>query len=127
MLLVLVVALKLLQDSRRTQQCDAAARQDAFLYCGFGRMHRVIDSILALLDLHLSRTADAYHRNTARKFGKPLLQLFTIVVGGRIFDLRLDLRDTRFDVGLFASAVDYGGVLLVDRYLLGAAEHLDGH
>ena len=48
-------------------------------------MHRVIDAILAFLDLDLGRTADTDHRYTARQFGQPLLQLFTIIVGGGLW------------------------------------------
>ena len=89
-------------------------------------MHRVIDAILALLHLGLGGAADADHCNAAREFGQPLLQLLTIVVGGGLLDLRLDLVDARFDVGLLAGAVNDRGVLFVDRHSLGAAEHVDG-
>ena len=61
-------------------------------------MHRVVDAVLLLLDLDLSRTADADHRNAARQLGQPLLQLFLVVVGGRLLDLRFDLRNPPLDV-----------------------------
>src|SRR5205807_8082919 len=54
---------------------------------------------------------------------QPLLELLTVVVRGGLLDLRLDLIDACLDVGLLAGAVDDGGVLLVDHYLLGATEH----
>src|SRR4029077_4303638 len=87
---------------------------------------RVINAILALLDLDLGRAADADHRDAARELGQTLLQLLTVVVRGGLLDLRLDLRHARLDVGLLAGAVDDGGVFLVDHHLLGAAEHLQG-
>ena len=105
------------------QQRDAAARQDAFLDRGAGRMHRVVDAILALLHLDLGRAADADHRDAAGELGETLLQLLAVVVRGGLLDLRLDLGDARLDVGLLAGAVDDRGVLLVDHHLLGAAEH----
>jgi hypothetical protein len=39
-----------------------------------GCVHRVVDAVLLLLDLDLSRTAAADHRNAARQLGLPLLQ-----------------------------------------------------
>src|SRR5579862_8615335 len=122
-LLVLVVGLDAPQSFGGAQKRDAAARQDAFLDRGAGRMHRVIDAILALLHLDLGGAADADHRDAAGELGETLLQLFTVVVRGRLLDLRLDLRHARLDVGLFARAVDDRGVLLVDHHLLGLAEH----
>src|SRR5580693_250319 len=89
-------------------------------------MHRVINAILALLDLGFSRAADADYRDAAREFGKTLLQLLTVVVRGGFLDLRLDLVDARLDVGLLAGAADDRGVFLVDHHLLGATEHGDG-
>src|SRR5437899_369952 len=103
----------------------AATRHDAFLNCRTGRMHRVINAILALLDLDFGCTADADHRDAARELGQTLLQLLTVVVRGGFLDLRLDLIDARFDVGFLAGAVDDGGVLLVDHHLLGATEHVE--
>src|ERR1700733_14891022 len=93
------------------QQSDATARYDAFFNRRTGRMHRVINAILALLHLDLGRAADADHRDAARELGQTLLQLLTVVVRGGFLDLRLDLVDSRLDVGLLADAVDDRGVL----------------
>jgi hypothetical protein len=60
MLLVFIVRAHVLERPGGAQQRHAAAWQDAFLDRGAGRMHRVIDAILTLLDLDLGRTADAY-------------------------------------------------------------------
>src|SRR5260221_810056 len=122
-LLVVVLGAQSLEVLGGSQQRDAAARHNAFFHRRTGRMHRVINTILALPDLDLGRAADADHRDAARELGQTLLQLLTIVVRGGFLDLRLDLIDPRLDVGLLPSAVDDGGVLLVDHHLLGAAEH----
>src|SRR5205085_5994941 len=89
-LLVIILALELLEPARRPQQRHAAARQDALLDRGAGRMERVVDAVLALLHLDLGRAADTDHRDAAGKLGEPLLELLTIVVGGGLLDLRLD-------------------------------------
>src|SRR5690606_11354140 len=44
-----------------TEQGDATTRNDAFFDGGAGRVERVIDAVLALLDFHFGRTADADH------------------------------------------------------------------
>src|SRR3954463_8608314 len=122
-LLVVVLGAQALELLGGTEQGDAAARDDAFLDRGAGRMHRVIDAILALLHLDLGRAADADHRDAARELGKTLLEFLTVVVRGGFLDLRLDLGHARLDVGLLAGAIDDRGVLLVDHHLLGATEH----
>src|SRR5467141_1129755 len=124
-LLVVVRGLDALELLGGAQQGDAAARHDAFFNRRTGRMHRVVNAVLALLDFDFGRAADADHRDAARELGQTLLQLLTVVVRGGFLDLRLDLIDACFDVGLLAGAVDDGGVLLVDHHLLGAAEHVE--
>ena len=69
---------------------------------------------LLLLDLDLGGAADLDDRHAAGELGQPLLQLLAVVVGGRLLDLRLDLRDAALDVLLLARAVDDRGVVLVD-------------
>src|SRR6202023_1661140 len=125
-LLVVVLGAKALEVLGGTQQSDAATRNDAFLNRRTGRMHRVINAILALLHLDLGRAADADHRDAAGELGQTLLQLLTVVVRGGFLDLRLDLLNARLDVSLLAGAVDDRGVLLVDDHLLGAAKHVEG-
>ena len=56
--LVLVFALKLLDRLPGAQQRAAAAGQDAFLDCGAGRMHSIVDAVLAFLYLGLGGAAD---------------------------------------------------------------------
>src|SRR5262249_20961878 len=125
-LLVLVLGSETLERINRTEQWDAAARQDAFLDRRAGCVHRVIDAILSLLHLGLGRAADADYSNAARELGQPLLQLFAVVVGGGLLDLRLDLGNACLNVGLLACTVDDRRVLLIDHDFLGAAKHVDG-
>jgi hypothetical protein len=79
------------------------------------------------LDLDLGRAADADHRDAARELRQTLLELLFVVVGGRLFDLRLDLRDPALDLLLLAGALDDRGVFLFDAHALGLAQHLKGH
>ena len=109
------------------EQRDAAARNDAFLDRRAGGVEGVVDAVLLLLHLDLGRAADADHRDAAGELGQPLLQLLLVVVRGGLLDLRLDLVDAALDLLLLAGAVDDGGVLLGDRHLLGAAEHVERH
>src|SRR5208282_4434618 len=109
------------------QQRHASARNDAFLYGGLGRVHRVLDAIFLFLHLDFGRAANTDYGDAASELGEPLLQLLFVVVGGRLLDLRLDLGDASFNVGLLAGAVDDRGVLLFDPHPLGAAEHLERH
>src|SRR5215469_2327069 len=127
MLLVFVLRAHALERLGGAQERNSAAGQDALFDGRAGRMHRVVDAILALLHLDFGGAADADHRDAARELGKPLLQLLAVVVGGGLLDLRLDLGDAVLDVFLLARAVDDRGVLLVDHHLLGAAEHVQRH
>jgi hypothetical protein len=88
-------------------------------------MHGVIHTVLALLHFDLGRAADADHRDAACELGQSLLQFLPVVVGGSFLDLRLNLGNTRLDVGLLAGATDDRGVLLVDHHFLGAPKHID--
>ncbi len=88
-----IVAAELSDRRLGAQQCDAASGHNAFLDGRLGCVHRVVDAVLLLLDLDLGRTADADDRHAARQLGEALLQLFLVIVGGRLLDLRLDLGD----------------------------------
>src|SRR6266853_4633983 len=121
--LVVVLRAYLLQYLGGAQECDAAAWQDAFLDCGPGGVHRVVDAILALLHLDLGGPTDADHRNAAGELRQPLLQLLLVIVGRSLLDLHFDLGDTRVDVSLLAGTFDDGGVLFLDHHFFGAPEH----
>ena len=81
-LLVFIRSLDALERFDGAQQRDAAARQDTFLDRGAGRMHRIIDPILALLDLDLGGTTDADHRDTAgEQYAQPVRDALLGTIG----------------------------------------------
>src|SRR6185437_4777111 len=126
-LLVVIVGSKLGKHLARVEERDAAAGDDTFLDRRLGRVHRIVDAILALLDLDLGGPADPDDGDAAGQLGEALLQLLLVVVRGGLLDLRLDLRDAALDVLLLAGTADDGGVLLVDADLLAGAEHVEGY
>src|SRR5690606_26556525 len=96
-LLVLVLDLESIERLQRAQQRHAAARHDAFLNGRTRGVKRIIDAILALLDLDFRGAPDLDDCHAAGELSKPLLQLLTVVVGGGLLNLRPDLLHTRFD------------------------------
>ncbi|OAN58921.1 hypothetical protein A7Q26_11695 [Sphingobium sp. TCM1] len=84
-------------------------------------MQRIIGQILLLLDLDLGRVAGADHRYATVELGKPLLELPSVIVGGRRIDLLADLRNACVYIAPGADVVDDRGVALVDSDLLGPA------
>src|SRR5438067_1759393 len=82
----------------RHQERHAAARDDAFLDGRAGRVQRVLDSSLLLLELDLGRRANLDHRDAAAQLGQARLELLTVVVAGGLFDLDLDLLDARLNI-----------------------------
>ncbi len=109
-----------------TYQSHATARHHAFFNGRTGRMQGVFDAGFLLFHLDFGTGTDLDHGNTASQLGQTLLQLFLVVVGGGVFDLLADLRHTSFDVGLGTSAVDDGGVFLVQHDALGVTQVLQG-
>ena len=99
----------------------ATRSRDTLLDRRTGRVHGVVNPVLALLHLDLGGTADPDHRHAARELRKPLLQPLLVVVRGGFLDLRLDLTDAALDVLLLAGAIDDRGVLLLDADPLGLA------
>ena len=85
-------------------------------------MQRVINAVLAFLHFHFGGTTDADHGNATGELRQTFLQLFTVVVRSGFFDLRLDLLATASDLVLLTSAINDGGVFLLDPHGLGAAE-----
>src|SRR5205823_9480642 len=103
----------------RVEQRSATAGDNALLDSGAGRMKRVVDAVLALLDLDLGGTADLDHGNAASELGETLLELLTVVVAGGVLDLLADSLGAAFDCVMSPGAIDDGGVVLVDRNALG--------
>jgi hypothetical protein len=92
--LVVIRGLQLGERLGPVEERNAPAGDDAFLDRGAGRMHRIVNAILALLHLDLGGAADADHRDAARELRQALLQLLAVVVRGGLFYLRPDLRGT---------------------------------
>src|SRR4029079_8115544 len=107
------------------QQRDAAAGDDALLDGRLGGVHGVLDARLLLLHLGLGRSADLDHGDAADQLGEALLELFAVVVGGRLLDLVADLLDAAGDrlaaLGVVAVGDDRR-LVLGDDDLLGVAE-----
>src|SRR6266568_2091690 len=124
-LLVRIGRGQLVERAGGIEQRRATAGNNTLLDCGAGRMHRVVDEILALLHLDLGGAADPDDCNAAGELGQPLLQFLAVVVGGRLLDLLADLGATALDIRLLAGAVDDCRVLLLDAQLLALAEHVE--
>src|SRR5262249_18448876 len=112
--LVRVLALDLGDGLLRADQRDAATGDDAFFNRGTRGVQGIFDTCLLFLHLDFGRGTNLDQRNAAGQLGHALLQLFTVVVAGRFFDLGADGLDARFDRLGFAGAVDDGGVFLRD-------------
>src|SRR5579859_6584290 len=106
------------------QQGDAAAGDHALLDSGLGVAHRVLDAVLALLQLDLGRRAGLDDGHAAGQLGEPLLELLAVVVGVGVLDLGADLVDPARDLLGVAGAVDDRGLVLGDHDLAGLAEHV---
>src|SRR2546427_10123917 len=111
-LLVVIGAPDLVERLLAPQERNAAARHDAFLDRGAGRMQRCLDPGLLLLHLGLGGRAHVDHRDAARQLREPLLQLLLVVIRRGLLDPRADLADAALDVGLLALATDDRGVVL---------------
>src|SRR3569623_1899106 len=125
-ILVVIVALEPLLALQGANQCDAAARDDAFIHCGAGRVQGVFDAGLLLFHFHLGRGSDFDHGHAAGELRHALLQLLFIVIGSRFLDLGLDLLDAGLDVCVLAGDIDDCAVLFGDHYLLGGAQVIQG-
>jgi hypothetical protein len=71
-------------ELKSKKQSAAATGDDTVLDCSLGRVHRVVDAVLALLDLDLAVAADADDGDPARQLGPTLLELLAVVIGGRL-------------------------------------------
>src|SRR5215468_1108534 len=108
----------------RLQQRDAAAGHDTLLDRGLGVAHRVLDAVLALLQLDLGGRPRLDDRDAAGQLGQPLLQLLPVIVGVGVVDLGPDLVDPAGDLVGIARAVDDRGLVLGDHDLARPAEHV---
>ena len=110
------------RSSRRGEQRDAAAGDDALLEGGPRGLQRVLDAVLLLLHLGLGGRADLDDRDAAGELRQALLELLAVEVGVGVLDLGLELLDAGLDLLGVAGAVDDRRRVLVDDDLAGAAE-----
>src|SRR6266496_2724301 len=121
-LLVVIAAPHLVEGLPAPQQRDAAARHDALLDRGAGRVQRVLDPGLLLLHFGLGGCAHIDKRDAARQLREPLLQLLLVVIRRGLLDRRADQADAALDVGLFALTADQRRVVLIHHDTLDVAE-----
>src|SRR6185437_13672901 len=107
------------------QQRDAAAGHDTLLDRGPRVAHRVLDAVLALLELDLGRRAGLDDGHAAGQLGQPLLQLLAVVVGVGVVDLGTDLVDPARDLVRVTGAVDDRGLVLGHDDRASPAEHAE--
>ena len=125
--LLVPVTLQLKQGGDAAHQCHATAGHDALLDSRLRGVHGILDASFLFLHFGLGRRAHLNLSDAANQLRQSLLELFTIVIGRGVFDLRTELLHPAFDVGALAGALDDGGVVLVDGDLLGAAQVLQLH
>src|SRR5690606_21171799 len=106
-------------------QGDTAARDHTLLDTGLGGPHRVLDAVLALLQLDLGGRADLDDRHAAGQLRQPLLQLLAVVVGVALLDLGPDLVHPALDLLRVAGALDDRRLVLGHHDLAGAAEQVE--
>src|SRR6266513_2563774 len=123
--LVLIRRLELVEHLLHTDQRDATAGHHALFHRRTGRVQRVLDAGLLLLQLDLGGRADLDQGDTAGELRHALLQLLLVVVGGGFLRLLADRLDARLDVGGLAGAVDDRGVFLFHDDLLRLAQIVD--
>ena len=120
--LVVVIKHQRIEHFLSANERHAAARNDSFFDGCLRRVHSIFDAGFLLFQLSLCSSADFDYSDSADELGKPLLQLLAVIIRSRLFDLRANLTDAAFDLGGFARAFDYRGVVFVDDDFLSAAQ-----
>src|SRR5699024_2259223 len=98
---------------------------DALVDRGLGVADRVLDAVLALLELDLGGRTRADDGDAAGELGEALLELLAIVVRIGVLDLGTDLVDAAVDLLGVSGALDDGGLVLGHDDLARLAEHGD--
>ena len=124
---VVVGGLDVVQHLGNADQRSAAARHDAFFNGSAGGVQGVFNAVFLFLHFHFGGSAHMHNGHAAHELGQAFLELFAVVVGGAVFDLGADLLHAGLDVVALASAVNDGGVFLVDHDALGGAKFGKGH
>jgi hypothetical protein len=105
-----------------TQQSHAAARHNAFFDGRAGCVQRIFDAGFLFLHLGLGGSPNVDDGDATGELGQAFLQLLFVVIGRGLFDLPANLIHAALDFGAPAVAFDEGGVFLVHRDVLDAAE-----
>ena len=108
----------------RLDQGHATAGHDALLDGRLCIAHGVLDAVFALLELDLCCRTDLDDGDAASQLGEALLELFAIVIGIRLLDLRTNLVDPTRDLIWITGSLDDGRLVLGDDHLACSAEQL---
>ena len=110
---------------RRVGQSNPATGQQTLLDGSLRVAYRILDAVLALLELDLGGGTDLDDRDAAGELGQPLLQLLPVVVGIALLDLGADLVDPALDLVGVTSALDDRRLILGRRDLASPAEQVE--
>src|ERR1700719_2517235 len=124
---LIVVELELLEGRQTAQEDSAAAGDNTFLDRSASGVHGVLDAGFLFFQFGFGCGTDLDDGHAADELGQALLELFLVVVGGCVFDLRAELLDAPVNFGGLSAAGDDGGVVLVNGDLFGGAKLLDFH
>src|ERR687894_448362 len=113
------------RDCRGLRESDATTGDDALFDGGLRVAHRVLDAVLALLELDLGRGAGLDDGDATGQLGQALLQLLAVVVGVRLLDLGADLVHPAGDLVAVTGALDDRRLVLGDDDLAGPAQQRD--
>src|SRR6266536_1054894 len=107
------------------QQSHSTAGHDAFLDSRLGVADRVLDAVLALLQLDLGSCTGLNDSDAAGQLGQPLLQLLAVIVGVGVVDLGTDLVHPAGDLLGVAGTIDDRCLVLGDDHLTSLAQQLN--
>src|SRR6266550_4550215 len=90
-LLVAFKALDVIERFLRANECDAAARHNAFLNRGAGSMQCIFHASFLLFHLGLGGSTDIDHGHSAGELRQTFLEFLAIVIARCLFDLTANL------------------------------------
>src|SRR5262249_6510489 len=121
-LVALEFRFQLLERWNRSQVRHPTTGDNALFDRRTGGIQGVFNAGFLLLHLRFGRGPHVDHGDTTDELRQTLLQFLTVVVRGRLFNLRTDLLHTPFDFRRLPSAFDDRGVVFVNRHALGPAK-----
>ena len=89
--MILIGRSQLVQSLARIKQSNTAAGDNAFFNRSTGCIQGIIDTVFFLFNFNFGSAADFQNSNTAGNFSQSFLQLFTVIIGGRFFNLFTNL------------------------------------